>query len=131
MEPAQKQEVVTRDQLVDILRQELMQRAGGEFSICAVAAQSGIFCNGFRRFTDRELRKRFGWIAKRYPEASRQELEQIADLWQVARQEITGLPTACDVQQQEHDSCNGWDDFSAEELSQFAFDLTGRKLTVT
>ena len=43
---------------------------------------------------------------------------------------VDDLPIACDVQQKEHDSCGGWDDFSNEQLSTFFTELTGRSLIV-
>jgi hypothetical protein len=50
---------------------------------------------------------------------SRQTLEELINRWQLARQDVNGLPMACDVQQREHDACNGWDDFSNDELAKF------------
>lgn len=123
-------EVLTRDQVIEALRAELLRRSAGEISICRLAAEQGIFCRGFRRYSDRELRKRYGWIARRYPQATREELERIADLWQLARQEVTGLPTSCDVQTVEHDSCSGWEDFPDDDLARFLYELTGRRVTV-
>lgn len=113
----------TRESLIQALRTELSRRANGETSICMLAAKNGIFCKGFRRYSDGELRERYGWISKKYPDVPREELEEIADRWQMARQEVDGVPTACDVQQLEHDGCNGWDDFSDQELAQFLRDL--------
>jgi hypothetical protein len=60
----------------------------------------------------------------------RAEMEEIVDRWQLARQDVDNLSTACDVQQLEHDSCRGWDDFSNEELSRFCLELMGRKVVV-
>ena len=130
-QPQVQREYVSRSSAIATLRSELSRRAGGEMSICKLAAQQGIFCGGMRRFTDRELKKRFGWIAKKNAEASREELEDLADRWQLARQEVLGALTACDVQQLEHDSCGGWDDFSNEELAGFVRELTGRDVVVS
>ena len=95
-------------------------------SICKLAAQTGVFCKGFRRFSDDELKARFGWIAKKDPEMPRAQLEDVADRWQLARQDVLGALTSCDVQQLEHDSCGGWDDFTDEELTRFLRELGGR-----
>ena len=113
--------------LISNLRAELASRANGEMSVCRLAAENGIFCRGFRRFSDRELRQRYDWIAEKKPGQSRDELEDVADRWQMARQEVDGVATACDVQQIEHDSCNGWDDFSDDELASFLSTLKGKK----
>ena len=48
----------------------------------------------------------------------------------MARQEVEGVPTACDVQQIEHDTCGGWDDFTNDDLTRFALELTGKSVRV-
>jgi hypothetical protein len=55
----------------------------------------------------------------------------MADRWQMARQVVVGVSTACDVQQMEHDTCGGWDDFSAEELSRFIFEVAKKRVVVS
>lgn len=130
-DPQTRPDFVSRSTLIAALREELSRRAKGDMSICRLAAQTGVFCRGFRRFTDAELKERFGWIAKKHPEATRPELEEIADRWQMARQDVLGALTSCDVQQLEHDSCGGWDDFSNEDLSAFLRELTGRQVVVS
>jgi hypothetical protein len=130
-DPQTQSDFVSRSTLIAALREELSRRAKGDMSICRLAAQTGVFCRGFRRFSDAELKERFGWIAKKNPEATRPELEEIADRWQMARQDVLGALTSCDVQQLEHDSCGGWDDFSNEDLSAFLRELTGRRVVVS
>jgi hypothetical protein len=61
---------------------------------------------------------------------TRDDLETIADRWQMARQEVDELPIACDVQQKVHDTCRGWDDFSNEDLSLFYREHTGAENAV-
>ena len=126
----QQPEIVSRTSLIVALRTELARRASGEMSICRLAAEEGIFCKGFRQYSDAQLREHYDWIAKKNPDASRTELEELADRWQIARQDVVGVPTACDVQQLEHDACGGWDDFSNAELAGFLTELTGRKVAV-
>ena len=127
---ATKPDYISRASLIVALRDELSRRARGDMSICRLAAETGIFCKGFRRYTDDELRERYGWISKKNPDAPREELEAIADRWQLARQEVVGASTSCDVQQLEHDACGGWNDFSDGELARFLFELTGRTVEV-
>lgn len=122
-------EFISRPALIAALRDELTRRAG-EMSICRLAAQTGIFCKGFRRYSDAELKEHYSWIAKRNPDAPRAELEEIADRWQLARQDVLGALTACDVQQLEHDACGGWDDFTDDDLARFLRELTGRSVVV-
>ncbi len=123
-------ENTTREGAIDILRSELVKLAGGEVSICKLAAEKNIFCRGMHRHSDAGLRKKFDWINQKNPRMTREEMESLVDRWQLARQEVSQLPSACDVQQLEHDGCRGWDDFTNEELSQFCFELTGRKIVV-
>jgi hypothetical protein len=125
-----KTETFSRIRLIDLLRQELLKRAGDDVSACKVAAEQGIFCHGFARYTEAELRRRYEWIVRRRPTMTREELEEIADRWQMARQDVEGIPIACDVQQKVHDTCRGWDDFSNEELSRFYFEMTGNDIVV-
>lgn len=125
-----KPDYLSRPTLIVALREELSRRAHGEMSICRLAAETGVFCKGFRRYTDAQLRERYEWISKKDPDAPREELESVADRWQLARQDVLGAATSCDVQQLEHDACGGWDDFSNDELARFLLQLTGRKVEV-
>ena len=125
-----KAESIERSEAINVLRSELVKRTDIETSACKFAAEKGLFCRGFARFGDGELRRKYNWINRRRPDMSRQELEEIANRWQLARQEVDALPVACDVQQQEHDMCLGWDDFTNEDLSRFYFELTGKTVVV-
>ncbi|MGZ4808361.1 MAG: hypothetical protein ACXVIJ_13400 [Thermoanaerobaculia bacterium] len=126
-----KPKTLSRSEVIDLLRQELVRRADGEKSACRVAAEEGIFCHGFARYTDLELRRRYDWIARRHPKMTRAELEEVADRWQMARQDVEEAPIACDVQQKVHDTCRGWDDFTNEELSRYYYEMTGTEIDVT
>ena len=124
-------ETLSRQELIGALRDELSRRTNGDMSVCRLAAESGLFCKGFKRYSDEELRERYGWIVRRNPLVSRGQLEELADQWQMARQDVDHVPTSCDVQAIEHDACGGWADFSAEELARFFLQLTGRRVVVT
>lgn len=128
--PKPTQRTIPRSEAITLLRNELSKITDDDTSICKAAAERGIFCHGFQRYSDGGLRRCYAWIDKRRPGMSRAELEDLANRWQLARQEVDQLPLACDVQQKEHDSCGGWDDFSNEELTRFYFELTGRALVV-
>ena len=125
-----KPETLSRNGAIDILRAELVKLAGDDASICKVAAEKSIFCRGLHRHSDIELRRQFDWINAKNPRMPRAEMEEIVDRWQLARQEVDNLPTACDVQQREHDGCRGWDDFTNEDLSRFCLELMGHKVVV-
>ena len=121
---------LSRAEAISLLRNALIRIAGPDISICKAAADRGIFCRGFRRYDDVALRAEYKWIAERHPGLSREELEDLGDRWQIARQELHQLPTACDVQTFEHDTCGGWDDFSADDLSRFILEVTKRRVVV-
>ena len=129
-EPQIQPELISRPTLIVALREELNRRANGEMSICRLDAKTGVFCKGFRRYSNDELKERYGWIVDRNPDISRGELEEIADRWQMARQDVLGASTSCDAQQLEHDACGGWDDFSNDDLARFLRELTGRNVAV-
>jgi hypothetical protein len=121
---------VPRNEALALVRNELTKITDEDNSICKVASERGLFCHGFQRHSDGGLRRCYAWLDQRRPGMSRQQLEDLANTWQLARQEVDQLPLACDVQQREHDSCGGWDDFSNEDLSRFYNELTGRDLVV-
>jgi len=125
-----KSQAIGRAEAIDLLRTELLEHTDCETSACKFAADSGAFCHGFSRFGKAELRRKYDWITRRRPNISRELLEAILNSWQLARQDVRDLPTACDVQQEAHEMCNGWDDFSNEELGQFYTELTGREVLV-
>lgn len=121
---------VDRSRAIDLLRASLLDRIGDDKSACRWAAERGVFCRGFKRFGDQELRDKYDWITRRRPHMTRIELEEIADRWQLARQDVGEMPIACDVQEREHDMCAGWSDFSNDQLGYFLFEITGTTLSV-
>ena len=125
---------ISRAKAIAILRHNFINELGasdGETSMCKLAAERGIFCNGFARYGDGELRRAYDWIAKKDATATREELEELANRWQIARQEVREMPLACDVQQREHDACRGWDEFTNEQLATFIGEVTGKAYVVS
>lgn len=120
-----------REKAVSEIRNILLQSTDEETSICKAAADHGIFCHGFDRYTDNELRRRYAWIVKKRPAMARSELEDVANDWQLAQQQVHDVPFACDVQSKLHDTCCGWDDFSNDQLAGFYLQLTGREVRVS
>lgn len=129
--PVPQVPMLSRESAVAEIRTTLMQSTDAETSICKAAADHGIFCHGFSQFTSNELRRRYGWIVRKRPGMSRAELEDIANNWQLAQQEVHDTPLACDVQTKLHDTCCGWDDFSNEQIAGFYQQLTGREVRVS
>jgi hypothetical protein len=124
---------ISRAKAIAILRHNFinqMEASDGETSMCKLAAERGFFCTGFARYGDGELRRAYDWIAKKDATATREELEELANRWQIARQEIREMPLACDVQQREHDACRGWDDFTNEQLAVFVREVTTKEYLV-
>jgi len=125
--------VISRAKAIAVLRNIFMKELesrDGETSMCKLAAERGIFCHGFDRYGDGELRRAYDWIVKKDATATREDLEEIANRWQIARQEVREMPLACDVQQREHDTCRGWDDFTNEQLAGYVEEVTGKKFLV-
>ena len=123
-------QTLNRSEIISRLRRELMQGTDEENSVCKVAAERGVFCKGFKRYTDEDLRRRYDWIVAKNPAMTREDLERIANDWQLAQQEVHELPMACDVQQKVYDTCRGWNDFTDEQLAKFYFQLTGDEIAI-
>jgi hypothetical protein len=123
-------DTLTREEAIARLRNELVNMTDEENCACKVAADRGIFCGGFRRYTEQELREHYWWIVRRRPEITRAELEKIANDWQLAQQDVQRLPLACDVQTRVHDTCKGWHDFTNEQLEKFYWQMTGKEVRI-
>lgn len=123
-------ERISREEAIRRLRSVLVLYSDREHSACRVAAEKGIFCRGFSRYTEEELRKKYPWLVNRQPSISRRELEEAANRWQLARQTFTGIPLACDVQTLERDTCDGWDEFTNAQLARFCRDLLHERVVV-
>ena len=123
--------VISRTEAIGRLRQHLKSLTDDEHSMCQVAARKGIFCRGFSRWSDAELRKRFAGLVAKRPGLNRWQLEELANRWELARQVVDKVALACDAQTLEHDTCKGWDDFSNEELDRFCADLLALDVVVT
>jgi hypothetical protein len=122
---------LTRDQTIDGLRRALLELVDDDHSMCQVAGQKGIMCRGFRQFTDAELEERYGWLVKRRGPKSREEIEDLANRWQIARQLVCDTSLSCDTQTREHDTCWGWDTYSDDQLREFYLSICGEEITIT
>ena len=102
-----------------------------DHSMCRVATDRGIFCQGFRKLDDKELKEHFAGIVERRPGVNRWQLEALGNQWELARQTVNQLPLACDVEQKEHGTCGGWDDLANEDLARYCAELLGQDVLVT
>ena len=116
---------LTRPQAIDLLRDKLLLFTDPEHCLCEVAGRLGIFCQGFRNLSDAEFRKRFDWIARTRPKASRAELEHLVSLYHGGRQEVASARICCDLETREHCACDGWNAFDNAELERLCRHLTG------
>jgi hypothetical protein len=121
---------ITRPQCIKDLQEKMRRMVDSEHSMCDVAAKKGLYCKGFKQWSFEELKQRYDWIAAARPDITREELEKIANTWQLARQEVFGTALSCDTQTIEHDTCKGFDGWSDEDLARFHADLCGEPVEV-
>ena len=128
--PAPLERHLTRPEAIAILREKLVSLCDAEHCACTTVARLGGFCGGFRNLSDAEFRRRFDWIARTRPQATRSELEALVSQYHLARQEVTGLPVCCDTETREHCACDGWNSFDNATLSRFIREFTGLDVLV-
>ena len=120
----------TRDEAIRALRRKLLEMTDDDHSMCRVASEKGIYCRGFRALTDEQMKAKYEWLLRRNPSMSREELEDLANRWQLARQIVDRVPISCDAQQIEHDTCGGWDTVSNADLIRFHRDLLSEEIQI-
>ena len=76
---AAQPETITRNEAISRLREVLLSITDEETCVCKAATERNVFCRGFRRLDDKELRERYWWIVRRRPDITREELEGIAE----------------------------------------------------
>lgn len=123
---------LSRRQVIDRLRDHLLQYCDDDHSICEAAAKMGIFCRGFARLNSTELRERYGWLEdKAQKHLTRPELEERANQWELARQVLHNVSIACDAETVDRDQCLGWDGFTDEQLAKYHEDLLGEAVQIS
>ena len=122
--------VISREDAISRLRRKLLDLTDNGKSACQVATEHGIFCGGFSGLSNKEFRERFSWIVRKRPGASREELEQLASLYHLGRQQVTGTAVCCDVETRDHCGCDGWNMFDSRTLERFCSELTGAAVHV-
>jgi hypothetical protein len=121
---------VSRPEAIALIRAKLASLCDSEHCACAAAARMGKFCHGFRDLSDDEFRRRFDWISRPRPHATRQELEALVSLYHLGRQEVGGFAVCCDAETREHCACDGWNMFDDAALQAFVRELTGKDVVV-
>ncbi|MBI1854088.1 MAG: hypothetical protein HYR85_27435 [Planctomycetes bacterium] len=121
---------LARAVVIEQLRTFLSSLGGDEHPLCEVAAELGIFCRGQRRLSDSELRATFDWIARTRPGVAREQLEDVANRYKLARQEVLEVPSTCDASMIDRDTCLGWDGFSDSDLAHFYEEWLGEEVAI-
>jgi hypothetical protein len=121
----------TRPEAIGRLREALLRLTDDEHSMCQVAAERGVFCHGFRRWNAAEFDRRWRNAIGRSTHLTRSQMEEFANLWQLAEQLRLGVTLACDTRTAGGGPCRGWDEFSNADLSRFCADILGMSVVVT
>jgi hypothetical protein len=123
--------VWSRPEAISSLREALLRLADDEHSMCQIAADRGIFCHGFRRWGAGEFDRRWRNAIGRSTYLTRAQMEEFANIWQLAEQIRNGVTLACDTRSRGNGPCRGWEEFSNADLSRFCADILGRNVVVT
>lgn len=120
----------TRDEAIRRLRGGLLRLTDEEHSMCQVAAARGIFCMGFRRWHESEFHEKWKRAIGVRPRLTREQMEEFANLWQLAEQIRLRVSLACDAEKISHGPCRGWDEFGNEDLARYCADVLGVNVEV-
>jgi hypothetical protein len=123
-------EKLSRPQAIERLRHKLRSLTDADHCVCSVVGQLGIFCRGFQALSDKELRSKYHWIARKRPKAPREAIEELANFYHLGRQEVTGAAICCDFETREHGGCDGWNNFDNRKLEEFYLALTGEEAEI-
>jgi hypothetical protein len=121
----------TRDEAISRLREGLLKLSDGERSLCTVAAELGVFCRGFRRWTDDAFLRGWTRALGRSTHLSRPQMERLADLWLLSEQLRLRVPCACDLAAAGGGVCRGWNGFSNADLERCCDEILGKNVAVT
>jgi hypothetical protein len=123
-------EHLSRPEAIERMRHKLLSLTDEDHCVCSAVGRLGIFCRGFHHLSDAELRQRFHWIARKRPGAPRETLEELANLYHLGRQEVTGTAICCDFETREHGGCDGWNNFDNHQLEEFYLALMGESAEI-
>jgi len=128
--PSDDTEVWTRDEAIAKLREALLKLSDGERSLCTVAAELGIFCHGFRRWTDDAFSRGWTRALGRSTHLSRPQMERLADIWLLSEQLRLRVACACDLAAAGGGVCRGWYGFSNADLERCCEQILGRNVAI-
>jgi hypothetical protein len=121
---------LSRPEAIARLRERLKALADEDSCVCKAVGELGIFCEGFKRLSDEQIRTQFDWIARRRPGTPREKLEELANLYHSGRKEATGAEICCDLETREHVACDGWNGFDNRRLEGFYLSLLGEVVQI-
>lgn len=119
---------ITRESAIERLRHVLAANTPEGQCTCRYAAERNVFCRGFHRDAQTEIRMRYAAVID--VSGLRTAVEERANEYQLRRAREEGGAVSCDVQQRSYETCCGWDDFTNEQLGQFCFELIGERVRV-
>jgi len=120
----------TRDEAIRRLRAGLLRLTDDEHCMCQIAAEKGIFCRGFRRWHDSEFHQKWKKAIGASSHLTREQMEEFANLWQLAEQIRLRVSLACDAETVSHGACRGWDEFGNADLARHCADVLGVNVQV-
>ncbi|MDQ5856726.1 MAG: hypothetical protein M3542_00420 [Acidobacteriota bacterium] len=119
-----------RNEAISRLRTSLLGLTDEDHSLCQVAAARGIFCRGFRRWNESEFDRCWRKHIGRSTHLSRAQMEEYANVWELAEQIRRRVSLACDAQSAAGGPCRGWNEFSNADLARFCNDVLGENAEV-
>jgi hypothetical protein len=121
---------ISRPQAIERIREMLVTLTGEDECSCSTTARYGVLCRGLTGLSLEDLRKKYPWIARPRPKATREELIELVTLYHLGRQTATGAALCCDVETREHCGCDGWNLFDNPTLERFYQEMTGEPVEI-
>ena len=112
---------LSRKAAIQCLREAVIQLTE-ECSRCQRATDHGIYCLGFRRFSEDELARRYARLVND-PGMTPQEVRSLENRWRVALEFLERVSAYCETHRREPSRCVGWDGFPDDELQRFCFEI--------
>jgi hypothetical protein len=116
----------TRAETIAHLRIALLERCGEDRTMCRAAAEEGIFCHGFRRWPESEFHQRWKDHIGVSTHLTRNQMEELANLWQLSEQLRRRDALICDAQTICPGACRGWNEFTDADLERFCQEILGK-----
>ncbi len=123
-------QVWARDDAIRHLRESLLKLTDDEHSMCQIAADKGVFCRGFRRWSNADFHRKWKAAIGVSTFLTRDQMERFANFWQLTEQIRLRVCFACDAETLSHGACRGWDEFGNDQLARYCADVLGVSVQV-